>query len=296
MKTLFITIFLAFSLTLSSYADPAAQSADTLKKNLAAAEQNIKLLSNALELYANKHSREYPDRNFFFSPAFYPYISLALGKKSTNPAKYYLCPGSEKLKYEKSQKKLSYVLWCPTPEKYNLKALYFTPEEGFVVKSVTTPPVAAQKTTAPSEKTIQKEEWVEMDDTDKEAIKAVISELYNAYKDRDLEKVMLLEDEAIKRSAAEEEKKGKYTAVEVYYAFKGTANDVFRAEGFAMEPFEPEKIKFRKQGLIYQAYSYQPIISTKKVTVGTMKVRLRIGAIDFEKIDDKFVIVKMQIY
>ncbi len=261
-------------------------------KDVVIIENNIKILANALELYANDHYREYPSEQIFYSPKFHPYILKVLGKKKADVKKYYKTPDGYTLRYKSSKKIIAYKLWCPHPKRYGLVALYFSSKDGLVKIDKTT-----KKSTKTSNiKALSEDKWQPVTPSEKKAMEKIIVELHKAYKNKDLEKVMDLEKEAIVREGLRLEKLGKYKALEVYYAFKGTARDLFRAEGYGVLPLKLENIRYRKKGNIYQAYSVVPIIATKRVSIGTMKVRLRIGSLNFEKIDGEFKIVKMQMY
>lgn len=254
-------------------------------------ERNIKLLANALELYANDHYMDYPESKEFYSKDFEPYIAKALGKTPENPGQFYNCPVSGRIQYSRSKTQRTYTLSCPSPEKLGLKALYFSSKDGFVKDE------GKEKIAVPA-----KSPEPVMSDADKQEINAVIKELYEAYENKDLEKVMEIEHEAIMRSARDMVKRRPdiENELEVYYAFKGTANDVFRAAGFGMEPLNLSDVRYKIEEDQFIVFSYVPIISTKQVEVpiGNVmkKVRLRIASFNFEKIDGKMTIVKMQLY
>lgn len=257
--------------------------------------RNIKLLANALELYANDHYTDYPIREEFESRKFDKYIFLALGRKVKNTDQFYRCPPKGWLEYKRSKTDKSFTLTCPHPEKYGLKALYFSSRNGFVRDD-------GKKESGVIYMETRKKAGEPVSDRDKAEMQAVIKDLYEAYKNRDLEKVMQIENESIMRSAKEmvQRRPDIRNEMEVYYALKGTKNDVFRAEGFGMEPFNDKDIHFKREGSALRAYSYTPIISTKQVKVnmgnGMVKVRLRIASFHFEKINGKLVITKMQLY
>lgn len=288
MKKLIAILSVIIALTSAAFAGEKKLS-PSMERNLKKCEFNIKLLANALELYANDHYMDYPTQKEFFSRKFDRYIKKSLGENVKNTDVYYRCPPDGWIKYHRSQYEKAYVLKCRRPHKYRLKALYFSSKEGFVKDDGTV------KSSGTGIKPVKKVEEKVTESEKKEMI-AVIKDLYDAYKKRDLEKVMKLEHEAIVRSGKAAEKRGKYTAIEVYYAFKGTARDVFRAEGFGMEPLNLDSIRFKKEGGVYKALSAVPIIATKQVAIGTMKVRLRIAALEFERIKGKMKIVKMQMY
>lgn len=295
MKKISLVLLILFLFSSGVFGQPGSgQNDGETARDLATVTRNIKLLANALELYANDHYREYPTSEQFYSKKFDKYILKALGKEKADTDQFYRCPPDGILKYERATEALSYKLWCAHPQKYGIKALYFSPGEGFVKD---TGDEKAEKVEDVSLYDVPgKEEKSEVSPPEKEAMISVIKQLYEAYKNRDLEKVMDLEKEAIVRDGLRMEKAGKYKALEVYYAYKGTANDVFRAPGFGMKPLNLDDVRFSKKGKTYRVESIRPIIATNRVQVGTMKVQLRISEFHFEKIDDEFKIVKMQMY
>ncbi|MCE1247455.1 MAG: hypothetical protein LWY06_12490 [Firmicutes bacterium] len=261
-----------------------------VEKSLAQCEYNIKILSNALELYANEHYSDYPEAKVFYSSDFNRYISEVFGKKVADSSVFMDCGLAGKIKYIRSNRDKTYKLEVSHPEKVGMKALYYSSKDGFVKNDGTHKTAGASKgndASAAEEKVTPEE---------KKILTGIITDLYNAYSNRDLEKVMQIEEEAISRSAKDMEERGKYKAIEVYYALKGTKNDVFRAEGFGMEPINTQSLIFKKKGEQIVAASPVPVIATKMVSVGTMKVRLRIAAFTFEKIEGTWRIVKMQMY
>ena len=131
MKKIILVFLSIILLSSPAYSEKSGDSARTEKYRITA-ENNIKILVNALELYANDHYRDYPVAKDFYSKKFDKYLLKVLGKEKADTDAYYVCPPSGKLRYRRSEKTRTYKLWCSHPEKYNLKALYFTPEEGFV--------------------------------------------------------------------------------------------------------------------------------------------------------------------
>lgn len=288
MRKIFIIILMISLLPLIAYAEKKLTQAEK-EKYIAITEFNIKILSNALEIYANEHYSDYPMKEEFYAKSFYKYIVKATGKEQSNPAQFYRCPPDGKILYERSKTERAYRLSCDNPGKFGLKSFYFSSKDGFVKDD-------GQKKAETLNMTKAEVKSEEVTEEEKAEMLEIIKQLYNAYKNRDLDKVMQIEDEAISRSALEMEARGKYSAAEVYYSFKGTANDLFRAEGFGMEPLNTSSLIFKKIGNEYIAASPVPVISTKQVTIGSMKVRLRIATFTFEKEDGKFRIVKMQMY
>ena len=289
MKKIIVSImFLSIILTGIALADEVKVS-EKMKEHANQCEFNIKILANALELYANDHFVDYPTKKEFMSHKFDKYIFKALGKKVENTDQFYRCPPKGWLKYERVKNERAFKLFCPKPEIYGLKELSFSSREGFIKDDGT------QKTGGIDVK-VEKVKDSPVTPEEKAEINSVIKELYEAYKNKDLEKVMDIEEEAIVRAGKEAEKRGKYTMIEVYYAFKGTKNDVFRAEGFKMEPLNLSGVMYKKTGEQYIASSPVPVIATNVVKVGNMKVRLRIASFTFERIKGKLRIVKMQLY
>lgn len=293
MKKVVIALFV-FCLLFSSATARTQYDEETAQKYINVAERNIKILANALALYANDHYMEYPTERIFYNGRysrgeFAKYIRTAVGKGKVDTSVYFQCPPYKLLDYKRSRKVKSYKLSCPNPGKYGLKALYFSPKEGFV-----------KDDGSPKKKTVvtmtkkQQQEWKTASSSEREAMVEVINELYNAYREKDLNKVMTLQKQAIERAGREMEKKGKYTKEEVMGAYRGTARDLFKAPEFGMEPLNVVGVQFQTKDGRYRAKSFMPIIQTRKVTVGTMKVRLKIRTFEFEKINGKMTIVKME--
>lgn len=289
MKKNYVSVLLLICLSFLPAFAAKKITSEEMKKNLEQCEYNIKILANALELYANDHFVDYPTEGQFRSKKFNKYIFKALGKEVKNTEIFYRCPPAGQLKYERIKNERAFRLYCPTPGIYGLKELSFSSREGFV-KDDGSPKSSGMDVRV--EKAVEEK----MTDSEKDEVNAVIKELYEAYEKRELDRVMDLEEEAIVRAGKASEEKGKYTMLEVYYAFKGTANDVFRAEGFGMEPLDLSRIIYKKKGSQFIASSPVPVIATKLVTVGTMKVRLRIAGLTFERIKGKMTIVQLQMY
>lgn len=263
-------------------------------QDLQIAKRNLRILSNALELYANDHFREYPTEVEFESGRYgkgpmAKYLHKVSGGNRKVFVDYYTSPPDAQIKYVRDTKSLSYKLYCPQPERYGLKALYFTSKSGLVQEGA-----KAAKATGIKAAKKPSAGWENVSKEDEQAIRDLLMELHEAYKNKDLDKVMEMEKEAIEKAALDAEARGKYTAEEVRDAFRGTAKDVFDAEGFEMEPFNAAAITFKKMGEKFEATSFMPIIATKRVTVGTMKVRLKISTFEMKKADGKMKITGMQ--
>lgn len=298
MKKTFILLAVLCCLILPAFASEVA-GAEKNAEGLIITERNIKILANALELYANDNFREYPSLALFSEAVygkgkFADYLRKAIGKNTKDLKPFFTAPPAGMLKYTATPKKPDYTLSCPNPERYGLKALYFTPMKGLVKdggKSTARPAPAAKKPE------IKKSDlWKPAATADEQAMKDIIAELYTAYKNKDIAQVMGIQKESIRRAGIEMEKSGKYTAAEVEDAYRGTALDLFNAEGFQLEPLNVVGVKFENSGSSYRATSFIPIITSNKVHVATMMVRLKIGNIEFEKIDGKMIITRMQMY
>ena len=269
---------------------------DQAEKYAAIAQRNIKLLANALELYANANHREYPpERTFYMARygqgSFAPFVKTAIGKPVNDLRPYFVCPPGYLVDYRPSMKSLNFKLSCPKPERYNLVALYFSTREGLVRSDGTKNKGMEIKKEDPP-----KTSWKPVPVKEQQAMKEVLVNLWEAYKNKDINKVMEIQKVAVDRAAQRMEKQGKYSSDEVRAAFRGTAQDLFDADGFKMEALNVVGLKFEKKDKTYRVSSFIPIIASNKVQVASMKVRLKIGNIEFEKIKGEFVITRMQMY
>lgn len=135
---------------------------------------------------------------------------------------------------------------------------------------------------------------------DAKAAARVITDLYDAYAARDLDRVMALERVSIDESAQTYEKQGKGKADDVREAFRGATEELLTHKDFRMQPLNLKDAQFQRVGDTLVVTSPIPIVATASVEVGTpgegRKVRLRIGKFILKKGDAGFQIVRMQFF
>ena len=206
------------------------------------------------------------------SPEFKQLLQLA-GATDTG----FFCPASGK-PYRYTYSRDNYKISCPNPELHKLGVRYFSLAEGMVEKPITI--VKRGKVSAP----------------DKAGMIKAIKELYQAYRQRDLEKVMLLEHEAIESSALDYEARGKGSAQDVRDAFRGATQDLFSSPEFEMQPLFLDEVKFTKEDGVYLASSVVPILASYRVELISRPVKIRIGELKFKKTPAGFKIIQMTMY
>lgn len=132
------------------------------------------------------------------------------------------------------------------------------------------------------------------------AATGVITELYNAYVARDVDKVMALERLSFEAAAEAYEKQGKGKASDVIDAYRGATDEVLKHKDFAMKPLNLADAQFQRVGDSVVVSSVIPIIATELVEVGEPgsgnKVRLRIGKFVFRAVDGTWQIVRMDFF
>ncbi|MBM3464229.1 MAG: hypothetical protein FJX76_19205 [Armatimonadetes bacterium] len=133
---------------------------------------------------------------------------------------------------------------------------------------------------------------------EKAGVQAVICDLFVAYYNRDVDRVVEIEKGAIESSALAYEKQGKGKADDVRDAFREGARDVLSHKDFAMEPLRLEDVRYKHSKGRIVVSSVVPIIATNKVTLAAsgLQVRLSISTLVFEKKGNRFEIVAMQIH
>lgn len=131
-------------------------------------------------------------------------------------------------------------------------------------------------------------------------VTGVITELYNAYVSRDVDKVMALERLSFEAAAEAYEKQGKGKASDVIDAYRGATEEVLTHKDFAMKPLNLADAQFQRVGDTLVVSSVIPIIATGLVEVGEpgggKKVRLRIGKFVFRAVDGHWQIVRMDFF
>lgn len=121
----------------------------------------------------------------------------------------------------------------------------------------------------------------EVTDEEKNQIIDLIKELYNAYAEKDLEKVLELEKNSIESSAIDYENQGKGSAQDVRDAYRFATGEVLNHKEFKMLPLNISDLTFQKKGNLCRVTSVVPIIATDRLEVNQdgkyFFVRLRIG-------------------
>ncbi|MDQ7821858.1 MAG: hypothetical protein RDV48_03585 [Candidatus Eremiobacteraeota bacterium] len=307
------------------------------EKGLTNCSTHMNTLVQAIELWANDHRGNFPTKEEFSSPRFLEYVKKVKGGFAK---KEVCCPVSARpYLYQSLPLQKSYVIKCPTPEMHGLASFYYSRDKMFVKgkkvpvakKPSGTSPVAAAAPTpaatvsakpspSPSAKVSAKPtpsptaspaavkkpgktESPEHQDVlkeDREKIITVITALYNAYSEKNLDKIMELEKESIEASATDYEKKGKGPAQEVREAFKSATKEIIEHKDFKMLPLNMSDLTFQKRGKFVKVTSVVPIIATERLEVMEegkyFFVRLRIGELVFDQRSDGWKIVNMYLY
>jgi hypothetical protein len=231
----------------------------------------IQQFANAAALWQNAH-KAFPSEAELKSAAFKKLLQ-AVGASDTS----FCCPATGK-PYLYTYSRDNYKIACPNPEVHKLSALYFSLANGLVEQKLK---IVKRSKVSPE---------------DKQGMLKAIKELYQAYKKRDLEKVMLLEKEAIEASALDYQARGKGPAQEVRDAFRGATQDLFSSPDFDMQPLLLEEVKFYKENDIYVASSVVPILASYRVELISKPVKIRIGELKFKKTPAGFKIIQMTMY
>ncbi len=140
----------------------------------------------------------------------------------------------------------------------------------------------------------------ELTEQDKEEIVTVIKALYNAYAEKDLDKVLELQKRSIESSALDYEKQGKGSAQDVRDAFREATEEILNHKAFKMLPLNLTDLTFQRKGDLCRVTSVVPIIATDRLEVMEdgkyFFVRLRIGEFIFAPEGDGWVIETMYLY
>jgi hypothetical protein len=129
----------------------------------------------------------------------------------------------------------------------------------------------------------------------------VIKALYQAYSDRDIDKILTLEHDFIEASAkAYEEKKGAGKGDELRDAFRGVTEEIIRSKQFAMKPLHLDDVQYRREGDRIVVSSAVPIIATEYVDVEGdgvgNRARLRIAKFWIRKTPEGWRIEQMDLH
>jgi len=189
-----------------------------------------------------------------------------------------------------------------------------TPRKGHTGTPAPTPTGAGKKPATPSpavqaatpkatEKPVSKIDTSKSEEgsvEDRERITGIIRDLYNAYAERNLEKIIEIQHDSIEASALDYQKKKKGTADEVREAFKSATKEIIEHKDFKMLPLNLSDLTFQKKGIYCKVTSVVPIIATERLEVMEegkyFFVRLRVGELVLEKKNDLWKIVNMYLY
>jgi hypothetical protein len=285
-------------------------------KGLSSCVTHLKALSQAVEIWANEHKGNFPTKEEWGSTAF---MEMIRKSGAGTPIQLIKCPATGKpYLYTPLPAKKSYEIACPNPENHGLAILCYSRDRGLIKKegetAATTSPKALSKPLAkptketpkkPIEKPSAKATPAnvlpeEMTPDEKDKVLDVIKDLYNAYAERNLDKILALQKESIEASALDYEKKKKGSADDVREAFKGATKEIIEHKDFKMLPLNLSDITFQRKGNTCRITSVVPIIATERLEVMEegkyFFVRLRIGELIFEKKNDEWKIVNMYLY
>ena len=156
-------------------------------------------------------------------------------------------------------------------------------------------PETAKKPEPPQPPTIR-----EVTKDDEVKITDLIKELYNAYAEKDVSKVLELQKRSIESSAIDYEKQGKGSAEDVREAFKSATEEIINHKAFKMLPLNLTDLTFQQRGNYCRVTSVVPIIATDRLEIEDngkyFFVRLRIAEFIFAPEGDKWVIENMYLY
>lgn len=292
------------------------------EKEVSPCTTRIMALIQGVELWSNSHQGKYPTGAEFASKAFKDCCKKIF---KGNVEKEIKCPLSGKpYLFIPRQAEKSYIIKCPTPEAHGLGALYYSRDKG-IVKEVAKelpgkPGTVAARPSAPGHKVPEKpgktqkkpgktddtEHSVidgkgEVSDEDREQIISHITDLYNAYADRSLEKILEIQHASIEASAIDYEKRKKGSADEVRDAFRDATKEIIEHKDYKLLPLNLSDISIVRTGHFYKVTSVVPIIATDRLEIQEegkyFFVRLRIGEMIFEKSSEgSWKIVNMYLY
>ncbi len=275
---------------------PAVSRPVNITEHVAAVKARMNTVTQALELWANDHKSLYPEISSYESDAFNKYIQKA-GAKNLSHIK-------SGLKYTRISGGKDFSLYYNGSAEKKIPDITFTKSKGFKqspakkviekaepakssktaqtvksqykktdvkstpaakpVKAASTPSKTAEKpkvTASPKEDYTPKEVLA----AEKEEIIAVITSLYNAYAEKDLEKVLQLQNESIESSALAYEKEGKGSAQDVRDAFRSATDEILSHKAFKMLPLNTTDLTFQKKGKYIRVTSVVPIIATERL-------------------------------
>lgn len=275
--SILLVLFFLFSLSFFIYAKSAGYS------DPEACRTHLKNIEVALELWAIDHNGKYPSAKEFYSPAFINYLAQAMPKADKKTIGEVLsCPASKKkYKYKVSKDLLRCRLACPNPALHGLTKLEYVPNQITV-----------------NEEPAKSLAGFAVSTEEMEAVTAVIQDLYDAYTKKDLERVLDLEEDAIRKSAERMAPEKQIQVEKIWSAYKETTEELFNAKDFKMKPLNLKNLNFVKIGEVIQVTSDEPVIASETVQLGNpdsgvVKASIKISNFYFRKIKDTWKIIQM---
>ncbi|GEM_PF-1170175 len=314
----------------------ASEEASSQKKEISAAPREEKgvspctsrilALMQGVELWSNSHQGKYPTSEEFSAKIFKDcYKKICKG----DVEKEMKCPLSGKpYLFVARQAEKSYLIKCPTPEAHGLGALYYSRDKGIVKEMAKElpkkPGTVATRPSAPGQKLPEKpgkpqkepgktgknastvipstfDAKDEISGEDRDQITALITDLYNAYAEKNLDRILEIQYAAIEASAIDYEKRKKGSAEEVRDAFRDATKEIIEHKDYKLLPLNLSDISVARRGQFFKVTSVVPIIATDRLEVQEegkyFFVRLRIGEMIFEKDkESNWKIINMYLY
>lgn len=309
MKKYYSQMLLLF-LTLITFSHLAAWGGEKDLKNYT---NNIKVIVQGIELWSNDHNGHFPTLEEFNSPRFIEYI-----KKTSfgDPKSKMKDPLSGKpFVYQPFEDRKDYLVKSPNPELYGMEKLYYSRVKGFIAVKLPETEAKPTEKTSCSIKTVEKilespkespkpepvdKKYDVLPDEEKEKITSLIKDLYTAYEQKNLERILEIQKYSIEASAIDYEKKGKGTADEVREAFRDATREIIEHKDFKMKPLNLSDLTFQRKGKYCRVTSIVPVIASERLEIEEegkfFFVRLRIGEFIFEQDKDIWKIVNMYLY
>ena len=128
----------------------------------------------------------------------------------------------------------------------------------------------------------------------------MIKELYDAYAEKNLDKIMEMQRNSIEASAIDYENQGKGSAQDVRDAYRSATEEILNHKEFKMMPLNTSDLTFQKKGSLCRVTSVVPIIATDRLEISEdgkyFFVRLRIGEFVFSPTENGWEIQTMYLY
>jgi hypothetical protein len=306
MKTLSIHVIalLLLACALMTSTLPASENAVVQ----GALRNRMKLLSQAVELWANDHNSQFPTVKEFKGATFKPYLHKA--GWLTGGGNALRCPGTKlNFIYEPRQAEKNYIISCPPTGKPTPSILSYSRNRGFflVEKSPASSQASHADKVKPNERTGAIPAAVssamaarEVSKEDKDKVTAIITQLHAAYAAKDLDKIMELVRYSVEYSALDYEKRGKGPAQEVREAFRDATREIIEHKDYKLYPLNMSDVTFDRKGKYIKVTSVVPIILTDQLEIINddkfFYVKLRVGEIIFEPAGDSWRIANLYLY